>query len=583
MPFVQVDPSQIKFDPPQLNNAPAGFVSVDPSKIQFDKPEINSGDISVNQASTNDDMPSWFRDAQMSQPARDKWNSFAKGASVVGGALKDVGSNTLENLKSAATSTGEAILEPLNNPNASGAMAIPDAIVRTLGKAGNVIGGMYGAGMALPAGALAASVENSGVLPATASAIKSTLVPDDPRFTANIPQPAVHNVSMQMGSDLANAAMLGKANTQGEEMRANQANPPAPVQQQPAKASLLASNSSDPMQPPTAPAYTAPELKAASGAFYQQMRDNGATLNQGGINKVTTSVDQALKDSGLMNSRLHGDTMSIVADMKNDAATGQMDLEKLDQYRQLLGNAVTDNTTKLDGANQDAFKANVAINAIDKAVDSLSASDLSSGTPQAVDALNSARDLYSASARMRTMQGIIDNANMTDNPATAIKTGFRNLAKQVNVNPRGYTPEEVQAINNAAKTGIVTGALKFMGSRIISGISGGAAGAAAGAFGGGIPGAVAGSIAGQAVGGAIGAPFRAGANALQQSRAQNAINLVSQRPAVQAAMPAVPITPPAPPLLSVPIPAAALSSEESLRQAMKMSPAQARQFLQRRN
>lgn len=288
--------------------------------------------------------------------------------------------------------------------------------------------------------------------------------------------------------------------------------------------SFLANNSGEP-RPQT---YSEPELKAVSQVKYQQYRNAGATLNQNGINKVIGTIQQDLGNSGLMNPKLHGDTLSVVEDLKNDAATGGMDLEKLDQYRQLLNDVVNKNTDRLNGANPDAFKANVAIKALDNAVDTLGQQHLSNGSPQAIEALQQGRDLYAASARVRDLQRIIDNAYMTDNPVTGIKTGFRALAKQVNASPRGWTPEEVTAINRAARTGLLTGALKLGGSRIISGIAGGTTGFA----GGGVPGAIAGAMTGEA----LTTPLRQAANALQRMRAQNVIDLVSQRPEVQAIM-----------------------------------------------
>lgn len=270
------------------------------------------------------------------------------------------------------------------------------------------------------------------------------------------------------------------------------------------------------------------EVRDASNNAYQQMRNAGATLNQSGIGRVTYSIGKSLDNTGLMNPALHGDTMSVVDQMNKDAASGSMDLEKLDQYRQLLNQVVSKNTSKIDGANPDAFKAQTAIHALDDAVDGLSAQHLSNGTPQAIEALNNGRALYSASARMSTMQNIVENANMTDNPATAIKTGFRNLAKQLRVNPRGYTPEEVDAINHAGQTGILTGALKTMGGKLMSGFAGGMGGA----VGGGIPG----GLLGAAVGEGVGFPMRAAANYLQGNRAQQAINMIGQRPIVQQVM-----------------------------------------------
>lgn len=274
------------------------------------------------------------------------------------------------------------------------------------------------------------------------------------------------------------------------------------------------------------PAVTSDMLGDASNQNYQAMKNQGATLNRSGMNTVTYNVGKALDDSGLMNNSLHGDTMSVVSDMNADAAKGQMSLEKLDQYRQLLNQAVKKNTSKIDGMNPDAMKAQTAIGALDDAVNGLGAQHIDN--PAAIDTLNQARALYAGKARMGTVENIIENAKMTDNPATAIKTGFRNLAKNVNVNPRGWTPEEIDAINHAAHTGIVTGALRVAGSRLTP-IAAGAAGYATGG--------PMGALVGAGVEHAISGGARALAAKLQESRGNAVLNQIAQRPELQGVNP----------------------------------------------
>jgi hypothetical protein len=133
-----------------------------------------------------------------------------------------------------------------------------------------------------------------------------------------------------------------------------------------------------------------------------------------------------------------------------------------------------------------------------------------------------AKQAFSATSKMRDVENIMANAEGAEVPATAIKNGFRGLAKQLRNNPRGYTPEEIADINNAAKTGLVTGALKILGSKLLSG----GVGAASGMAGGGAPGAVAGFATGEA----IGYPLRQAAAALQRSKGQAVLNRIGNRP-----------------------------------------------------
>lgn len=144
------------------------------------------------------------------------------------------------------------------------------------------------------------------------------------------------------------------------------------------------------------------------------------------------------------------------------------------------------------------------------------------------DALNKGRQLWAAQARMGDIERIITKSQGADNPSTVLKNGFRALAN----NPsrmRGFTAQEKSAILHASKTGLLTGGLKTLGSRLMSGI----AGTVAGAAGAGPIGAAAGLVAGEAAG----APLRAAANSLQKGRANSVLDRIAARPIVQTAMP----------------------------------------------
>lgn len=149
------------------------------------------------------------------------------------------------------------------------------------------------------------------------------------------------------------------------------------------------------------------------------------------------------------------------------------------------------------------------------------------GGKEGFDAYQKAVPLWAAGSKMGDIERILNNAELSDNPDTAIKAGFRSLAK----NPtrlRGFDDDEVAAIKQAANSGIVGGALKIIGSKLMSGIVGTVAGGA----GGGPLGAIAGFGAGEAAG----VPLRAAANAIQRGRAANVSDLIANRPVVQDAV-----------------------------------------------
>lgn len=145
-----------------------------------------------------------------------------------------------------------------------------------------------------------------------------------------------------------------------------------------------------------------------------------------------------------------------------------------------------------------------------KAVDTL---------PDASAEVKKAKGLFSAAANQRLIESILERAQYTDNPATSIRVGFRNLAAEVRKNPRGWTTQEVNAIQKAAKTGLGTDLLKLAGSRLNP-----------------IAAAATGGVGGAAATGLVSAGARSLAEIAQASRAGKVTKEIMARPVVQDAI-----------------------------------------------
>lgn len=185
--------------------------------------------------------------------------------------------------------------------------------------------------------------------------------------------------------------------------------------------------------------------------------------------------------------------------------------------------------------------------------DKLSPSDIIAGSPEGADILtNHAVPLWSAQAKMQDLERIVDNANNTPNPSSAIQTGFKNLMR--NQNKFNQYPEAVQnIIAKTAKSGLADDLLGVVGSRLNQ-IAGGAVGGAPG----------------YATSSAISMTGRGLRTALKNSQANAALQaMVEQvRPSIEKFADYVP-----------PSPAAGASTAQApltLRQIMQMPPAQAR-------
>lgn len=187
-------------------------------------------------------------------------------------------------------------------------------------------------------------------------------------------------------------------------------------------------------------------INSSATAAYKDMRNKGAVFTPQAGSDIASTVDNGLKNSGLLNQSLHGDTLGVVNDLKTYLENPNATLEGLDQHRQLLSQVIKKNTSKIDGANPDAQKATAAIKAIDNAVENLSAKDIASGDPSAVQSLLEGRFQYAKARRFDRVNDMLQDAggNMEK-----FKTQLQNFVKD-DRNLRGFSTEEKKSLQNAA-------------------------------------------------------------------------------------------------------------------------------------
>lgn len=267
--------------------------------------------------------------------------------------------------------------------------------------------------------------------------------------------------------------------------------------------------------------YSATDLRDLASKTFQAADNQGGLLTPQMSDSFVADVNKILPQATRVKSMVGASPATKIIDELQSWKGTPITFEEADQLDKLLtkkmqaSSAVDSLTGKLTDEGNDLQDIQHALR------------DTMDQGGNGFDTLSEARKLWAASMRQQSLENIVQRAYMTDNPQTAIRTGFKTLAG----NParlRGFTPDEVKAIKDAAQTGLMTGALKFMGSRIISSL----AGAAGGAAGGGPLGAAIGA----GVGAVAGTPFRMGANAIQAGKAKKVMRAISQRPAVQSAV-----------------------------------------------
>ena len=203
-------------------------------------------------------------------------------------------------------------------------------------------------------------------------------------------------------------------------------------------------------------------IKDKSNNLYTQMREAGANIRPSATGTIFKEIDNALNESGIMNARLHGDTLGIVSDLKDLAKgkKGNIGLEELDQYRQLLGDVVKKNTDVAGKLNADGLKANIAINKLDDVVENLKPNYLvKSGDSKAVELLNQARDEWKRYRKFDSISNIVRKADGDPNRIKTLMQNFVNNPK----NLRGFTSAEKDALRNASRNSTGEGLLKAVG------------------------------------------------------------------------------------------------------------------------
>lgn len=187
-------------------------------------------------------------------------------------------------------------------------------------------------------------------------------------------------------------------------------------------------------------------LKTKASNVYKALKNVGADISDTTSQKIVNNLDNTLIQSGKLNSKLHGDTISVLSDFKKDIATNtKVSLEGLDQYRQLFNQVVMKNTDVAGNINPDGQKSVVLIKQIDKLVDNLKPSDLSQGGEEATRLLKLARSDWKVYKKFQKITNVLGKAGGDPN---RIKAGLRRFVSKPK-NLIGFTPLEITALKRA--------------------------------------------------------------------------------------------------------------------------------------
>jgi len=189
-------------------------------------------------------------------------------------------------------------------------------------------------------------------------------------------------------------------------------------------------------------------LKEKSSKLYEELRNLNSDINKKAGTKLVTELDNTLAESGKLNKKLHGDTMSVVKDIQADAMGGKVSLEALDQHRQNLGAVIKKNTDTISGqVNADGQKATVLIDKLDDLVDKLGAKDLGGSSLKAKELLTEARKDWKVYSKFQRIANLAEKADGDPNRIKALFQQF--VSKKKNL--KGFTKDEVVSLRFAAE------------------------------------------------------------------------------------------------------------------------------------
>lgn len=200
-------------------------------------------------------------------------------------------------------------------------------------------------------------------------------------------------------------------------------------------------------------------LKQQASDLFNQSREFGSALNRNRAINISNRLDSAVKSAGRTNAKIHGDTLSVLKDFKNFTKQGDVHIEDLHQFRQLLNQVIDKNTDAIKGLNPDAYRALRAKQALDESIRSIKPIDVVGGNAEAANLLMKAIDQSARFNKFDDISYIIKKAEGDPNKIQAAFKRFINRPK----NLKGFTDQEVAIMKSIANPGKADAILKGLG------------------------------------------------------------------------------------------------------------------------
>lgn len=209
---------------------------------------------------------------------------------------------------------------------------------------------------------------------------------------------------------------------------------------------------------------TSNDLRNMANRAYQTAEQKGGILNPSLTNKFIDEAEKVTPQTAA-GKLVGGDSASTkVVDRLQALRDKPLSLPEAQELDEFLGDAI-DANSELGKVNKQGKKLLDVQSSLRNLIENASPTDITGGR-EGFDALKQGRQLWSKSAKLGDIERIISRADVSDNPATAIRSGFRTLYNNPN-RMKGFSQTERAAIKDAAETGVAGEALRTLASRLL--------------------------------------------------------------------------------------------------------------------
>jgi hypothetical protein len=334
------------------------------------------------------------------------------------------------------------------------------------------------------------------------------------------------------------------------------------------------------------PVMASDEIRNKGSALFELAKSQGGRASPEFFdNFINTIKEKAQKDPlviALKKKTGNPEAYSELADVVKDFSGQPLTFERARALDEELGSLAYQNVDSFGKVNDMGRQFLDMQHTLGKMIDE-APETMFLGGKEGFETVKEAKKYWAAQSRMRDVERVMENADRYANPETVIQTGFKTLLRN-GKKASLYTPQEVNAMEKAARTGVAGDLFHLMGSGLAP-IGAGIAGSAVGGQQDGVEGAAIGALAALPVF-ALRKFSKGIAKSIQTGKAENVTREIAKRVQdfpKQNLVPALANLSGQVGTVAAPIGIQDALRQLSLSDIMKLPPYQAKQLLQDKN